>query len=167
MAHPPELRAGLRHAYVHERLTLDAAAEKLGIGLATARRWKAAAETDGDDWERARAVVRITREGRQVLSEMILDDYITVHRATMERLLNATDMEPLKQAEAVSRLGDALSKATGAAGKLAPAMNVAATQADTLHRLTLFARAKFPHTVEALAEVIPAFGRFLRKDQQK
>ncbi len=60
MARAPEEKAAVRHSYVHEKLSLEAAADKHGVPIGTARRWKA---TDPADWDKARAVNALSAAG--------------------------------------------------------------------------------------------------------
>ena len=121
MAHPPETSAKLRAAYVYDRLGLEAAAEKAGVSIATARRWKRDAETSGDDWERARSAARLAGDGTQTLAQLILDDYLMLHQATIEGVKTATDVPPIQRAEILSRLADAFTKTMAAMGLQADA----------------------------------------------
>ncbi len=52
MAHDVEVQKAVRQAYVFDRLSLEMAAERAGVSFGTARRWKAAAEKNGDNWKK-------------------------------------------------------------------------------------------------------------------
>ena len=110
MAHGPEITAKVRAAYVYDRKSLDTIADQFGIGVATVRRWKAKAETDGDDWERARSAARMAGDGTQLIAQMILDDYLQLHQATVESVKSAAELPPLTKAMTLSRLADAFTK---------------------------------------------------------
>lgn len=164
MAHAPEKRDELRRRYVYDRMSLEQAAEACEIGYATARRWKAAAEAAGDDWERARSVTRLTAEGQSNLGQILLDDYMTLHTATVQGLLDAGDLPPLAKAEAMSKLADALNKTMSAVAKASPQLNRQAIAADLLALLVRWVQANAPQHIEAIAEILEPFGAFLSKE---
>lgn len=157
MAHPPEIRAKLRAAYVYDRLPLETAAERCGVSYATGRRWKSDAENEGDDWERARAAARLAGDGIRQVTQMILDDYLTLHQATIEAVKNSDDASPLTKAEVLSRLADAFTKTMSAVAKASPELGRLAVATELLQDLASFVRERHPHHAPALAEVLEPF----------
>ncbi|SMF85802.1 Protein of unknown function [Tistlia consotensis] len=157
MAHPPEIRAKLRAAYVYDRLPLETAAEKCGVSYATARRWKSDAEAEGDDWERARSAARLAGDGIRQVTQMILDDYLTLHQATIEDVKAGSEIGPLQKAEVLSRLADAFTKTMSAVAKASPELGRLAVATELLQDLAGFVRNHFPHHAEALVEVLEPF----------
>lgn len=164
MAHPPETSAKLRAAYVYDRLSLDAAAEKAGVSIATARRWKRDAEAGGDDWERARSAARLAGDGTQTIAQLILDDYLLLHQATVEGVKTATDVQPIQKAEILSRLADAFTKTMAAVSKASPQLNRLGVATDVLQRLSRYTAEVHPHLAEALLEVLEPFAAELARD---
>lgn len=164
MAHPPELRAKVRAAYVHDRLPLETAAEKHGIGYATARRWKADAENDGDDWERARSAARLAGDGIRNVAQLMLEDYLTLHQATVDAVKTADNIGPLAKAEVLSRLADAFTKTMAAVGKASPELSRLAVATDVLQRFAAYVGGERPDLVHSLLEVIEPFAAELAKD---
>jgi hypothetical protein len=164
MAHPPETTAKLRAAYVYERLGLEAAAEKAGVSIASARRWKRDAESAGDDWDRARSAARLAGDGNSLLSQMILDDYLTMHQSTIEGVKDAADMTPLQKAEVMSRLADAFTKTMAAVSKASPQLNRLGVATDVLQRLSRYAAEVHPHLAPALLEVLEPFSVELARE---
>ncbi len=164
MAHPPETRAKLRALYVYDRLPLETAAERINISYATARRWKSDAENDGDDWERGRSAARLSNDGIRNITQMILEDYLALHQATVEAVKVADNMGPLPKAEVLSRLADAFTKTMAAVGKASPELSRLAIATDVMQRLAEFVGESFPQHVEALLEVIEPFAADLAKD---
>ncbi len=55
MAHPKAARETLRKAYVYGQLTLEISAMQARVSVGTARRWKADAKAEGDDWDKVKA----------------------------------------------------------------------------------------------------------------
>jgi len=157
MAHPPELRARLRTAYVHERLSMELAAERVGVSYATARRWKSDAEAEGDDWEKARSVARISADGMQTVAQMLAADFVPIHHAVMEEVRAAEGVDPLKKAEALSKLADAVTKTAAAIGRFSPEMSRLAAANDCMKLFGEFVMAEQPHLAEGLIEAMEAF----------
>ena len=162
MAHPPELKSALRRAYVHDRLSLEAAAERLDIGIATARRWKSAAEAEGDDWERARAAISISSAGAANIAQMLISDYLPLHQAVIEGLRNDDQTPALVKAEALSRLADA--KTMGALAKATPALNKQAVAGEVLELLAKFISDRHPDMLAPFVDVLGPFSTFLSKE---
>lgn len=164
MAKPPETRTQLRRLYVYERLSLEAAAAQMEIGVATARRWKAAAEHDGDDWDRARAAARMATDGMQNVAQMILDDYLTLHQAVIEQVKSADNIQPLAKAEVLSRLADAFTKTMSAVSKASPQLSRLSVATDVLNRLAAYARETDPAAAAVLLTVLEPFAAELAVD---
>jgi hypothetical protein len=164
MAHAPEIRSKLRAAYVYDRLGLDAAAEKVGIGVATARRWKAAAEAEGDDWDRARAAAGLAGTGLASIAQMIVADYLPLHQAVVEALKGDRDTSPLAKAEALSKLADAFTKTMSAVSKASPQLSRLAVATDVLQRLVAYVREVHPKAAPALLQVLEPFAEDLARE---
>ncbi len=164
MAHAPETRTRLRAAYVYDRLGLEAAAERVGIGVATARRWKAAAEAEGDDWERARAAAGLAGSGLASIAQMIVADYLPLHQAVVEALKTDAQTPPLAKAEALSKLADAFTKTMSAVAKASPQMSRLAVATDVLQRLAAWTAAQRADLAPALLEVLEPFAADLARE---
>ena len=158
MARPPEQRQELRRAYVYDRLPLEAAADKAGIPLGTARRWKADAENAGDDWEKARAAASLSATGANTVAQMVLADFLTLHGAVVDELRNAPDVPALAKAEALSRLADAFTKTMAAVAKAAPDLGRFAVATELLADYARFVRDRFPDLEKAVIETLEPFG---------
>jgi len=163
MAHPPEKRQDLRAAYVHDRLGLEAAADKVGVPYGTARRWKSAAEAQGDDWDKARAATSLSHGGANTIAQLVLSDFLTMHQATVDSLTEAADIDPLKRAEALSRLADAFQKTMSAVSRAAPELGRYAVATELLKDLAAFVREEHPEHVTALIDVLEPFAVHVAK----
>lgn len=164
MAHDSETRDQLRRRYVHDRMGLEQAAEACGISYPTARRWKTAAETAGDDWERARSVVSLTQDGQNSMGQLLLADFLTLLSATQTELREAKDVPVLAKVEAMSRLSDALHKTLAAMAKTSPSLSRLAIAMDTVALLIRFVEANHHEAIGLLAEILGPFGDFLSKE---
>lgn len=157
MAHKPEVKAAVRDAYVVGKLTLEQAAAKHTVPLATARKWKAAAELAGDDWDRSRAAHSLTSSGAGTVAQLVLHDFLQLHEATVEGLKADSTIPPLARAEAMSKLADAFTKTIAAVAKAAPDLGRFAVATELLRDLAAFVAARFPEHRGAVAEILEPF----------
>src|SRR3546814_725803 len=88
---------------------------------------------------------------------MILDDYLTLHQATIEDVKAAAEIDPLKKAEVLSRLADAFTKTMSAVAKASPDLGRLAVATELLQDLAAFVREHFPDHAHALVEVLEPF----------
>lgn len=162
MAHPPEARAAVRAAYLGG-LDLEAAAEKAGIPYATARRWKADARDDGDDWDRFRRVSLIVAGGEieQAMGRVLAATLLRAE-ATLERL-NEQDLDPLEATRAVASLMDSINKGHAVGQRLMPQTDKLAIAMDVLKRFGEFIAKRKPGLAGEFVEQIEAFGEELAR----
>lgn len=161
MAHSPETKAAVRRSYIFDRLGLEAAAERHGVSLPTARRWKSAASAAGDDWDKARAASALSHSGATNIAQLVLADFLTLHQATVDGLNNAPDIPPLARAEAMSRLADAFTKTMNAIARAAPDLGRHAVAVEVLHDLTRYVVEEHKDLAPVLVEVLEPFGTML------
>jgi hypothetical protein len=164
MAHPPETRASLRADYVYNRLPLEAAAEKRGIGYATARRWKSDAANEGDDWDRARSAARLAGDGLRTTTQLILEDYLVLHQATVDGVKECQEASAIEKAVILSRLADAFTKTMAAVSKASPELSRLAVATDVLQRLASYVSERHPDRIEHLLDIIEPFAAELAKE---
>lgn len=162
MAHPQERRGAVRRSYVHERLSLEAAADKHGIAYNTARVWKRKARDDGDDWDKARAAHRMADGGLGDITAQLLEDFALLFQATIEEIKSG-DYDGLKKAEALSRLSDAYTKTMKAAAGGDPRIARLAVALEVLDELAKFIRESFPDELERFVRILEPFGERLSK----
>nr|WP_295832838.1 DUF1804 family protein [uncultured Azospirillum sp.] len=157
MAHPPETRQRLRQAYVYDRLSLEAAADRVGVPLGTARRWKTQAEGEGDDWERARSAASLSSAGAGAVAQIVLQDFLTLHQSVTSEVMDLPKESALAKAEAMSRLADAFTKTMNSVAKAAPDLHRFAVASELLQELAAFVSQRYPQHAAALAEVLEPF----------
>jgi hypothetical protein len=163
MAHPPETKRALRDGYVIHKLDLDAAAGKAGVPYDTARKWKAAADRDGDDWDKARAAHSLTGSGAGTIAQLVLHDFLIMYQATVEDVKAADDMAAKDKAETLSRLADAFQKTISAVAKAAPDLGRYAVASEILADFADFTARDFPQHRAALADMLEPFGAFVAR----
>lgn len=162
MAYSHEVREAVRNAYVHDRLPLEAAAERVGVSYSAAQAWKRKAKEEGQCWDKARAAARMSSGGLGDLTTQLLEDFAILFQTTVEQIRDA-DADPLKKAEAISRLSDAYTKTMRAATKGAPEIGRLAMALEVLDLLAKFVRTNHPEHAEALINVLEPFGATLAK----
>lgn len=133
MAHPKETRLALRREFLGG-LTLEQAADKAGVPLGTARRWRADALAEGDDWDKFQAASLIVAGGGiEAAMGRVAAALVLRAEAVMEQLQQAADAEgggidPIDTAKAIASLADSLGKAQAAAKRLMPEADRLATE---------------------------------------
>lgn len=158
MAHKEELVIAVRGSYVYERLNLTAAASEHDVNYQTARRWKAKAKTNGDDWDKARAAARVASGGLGDITQQLIEDFGFLFQKTIEEV-KKSDADPIKKAEAMSRLADAYTKTMKAASSGSPKINELAVALRTIKEFSKFVREKSPEDIERFALLLDPFGQ--------
>lgn len=159
MAYSEETRRALRSAYVYQALSLDAAAQRIGVAFGTASRWKRDALANGDDWDRARAAARLSSEGAEAVTQVVLEEFVTLFQSTMAGIKADDKATGLAKAEALSRLSDAYNKTMSAVAKGSPRLNKLAVAMEVLQLQVKFIREEYPHMAEPFADMLEAFGQ--------
>jgi hypothetical protein len=164
MAHPKETRLALRAAYLGG-LPIEQAATQAGVPLATARRWKAEAGAEGDDWDKFQAASLIVAGGGfdQAMGRVAAGVLLRCE-ALMERISSDASIDPIEATKAVGSLTDSLAKAHAAAKRLMPEADRYGVAMDVLKRLAEHAmKTKSNAFAGELVELIEAFGPELAK----
>lgn len=159
MAHKPEARVALRAAYLGG-LGMELAAQKAGIPLPTARRWKTEAHKAGDDWDTQLGAALLTAGGGmdQALSRVV-SAVIVEAETTVALLKDSTDLGPLERTQAISSLTDSLVKASAVAARLMPAVDKLAIETAAVKR---FADLFVKHHVADAGKMIAVLELFAR-----
>lgn len=158
MAHGEEIRRAVRAGYVFDQFTLEAAALKVGVPEATAKRWKREAREAGDDWDRARSAQMIAGGGIEDVVRQTLAVIVQQTQATVDAIQAAEDMPAADKVQMLTSLADAYNKLMSASKKLMPETDRLGVALDTIRRLLEFARARYPAHTAGLAEMLEAFG---------
>lgn len=159
MAHPRETRLALRAAFIGG-LPLEHAAAKAGVNAATARRWKAGAAAQGDDWDKFQAASLIVAGGGfdQALAR-VAGGVIMRCEALLERISATQEIDPLEATRAVASLSDSLAKAQAASKRMLPEVDRYGVATEVLKRLAEFALERAGGSAaQQLVDLIEAFG---------
>lgn len=163
MAYSPETKHAIRADFI-KGLSLAAAADKHGVPYATARGWKYQAEQKGDDWDTARAALRISSGGVETLTQAVIEDFVHLFQSTLDELKDAKDIPALKKAEVLSRLSDAYQKTVSAAGKSDPRLSRLSIAMDVLQKQMAFVRDRYAQHLGVFMEVLEPFGEVLARE---
>lgn len=154
MAHDEKTRAFVRRCYVFDRLSLEQAAEKAGVSFGTARRWKTAAEKDGDNWEKARDVQVMASGGIENIAQGLLAGFLIKYRTLMTELEENQDLSTAEKVEALSALADSFAKMTASSKKLLPETSAIATALRVIEMMANLVKTKKPHLLPEFLEML-------------
>ena len=164
MAHPKETQLALRAAYLSGS-PLELAAVQCGIGSATARRWKADALAQGDDWDKfQKASLIVAGGGFDAAMGRVAAAVILRAEAIMEQLGADEEVDPVSAAKAIASLADSLGKAKAAMRALSPDTDRLGVAMDVIKRLDAFIRENHPQLAGSFSEILPAFGQGLARE---
>lgn len=162
MAHPPQKRADVRAAYIGG-LDLEFAADKAQVPFATARRWKADARKDGDDWDKFRNASLIVAGGEiEQAMGRVLAATLYHAEATLEHLGSA-ELDPMEATRAIASLMDSINKGHAVGKRLMPQTDRLAVAMDVLKRFGEFIARSKPALAGEFVEQIEAFGEEIAK----
>ncbi|AAP95457.1 DNA-binding protein [[Haemophilus] ducreyi] len=154
MAHDVEVKNAVRGAYVFDRLSLEMAAEKAGVSFGTARRWKANAESNGDNWDKARDVHVMASGGIENIAQGLLTGFLIKYRKLMSELEENTEMATAAKVEALSALADSFAKMTASSKKLLPETSAMATAMRAIEMMANIVKSKKPHLLPDFLEML-------------
>lgn len=157
MAYPPESRQAVRRAYVHDRVTLTAAASRFHIPYQTVRRWKDEDAENGDCWDRARNASRMASGSLGDITNQVLEDFSRLFQSTITQLEQG-DVDPLDKAESIARLADAYTKTMKAAGAAEPKVAKLAVAMQVIEELAKFIRERNPELLGPFTTLLEPFG---------
>jgi hypothetical protein len=164
MAHPKETQLALRAAFLSGS-PLDLAAVQCGIGTATARRWKADALAQGDDWDKfQKASLIVAGGGFDQAMGRVAAAVILRAEAILEQLGGKEEPDPVAEAKAIASLADSLGKAKAAMRALMPQTDRLGVAMEVIKRLDAFIRENHPQQAGFFAELLPVFGQELAKE---
>ena len=125
MAYGTRARNEVRKNYIFKLLPLTQAAKLAGIkNIATARRWKAEALENGDDWDKLKAAASIASGGRDDLIKTMINDYVVFHQSVMDSLKSPDCALTAKdKVDALASLADAFAKTMKSAGMASPELS--------------------------------------------
>ena len=157
MAHNTQTRAAVRAAYIFEMLPLSQIATAHGVPLATLRSWKKRALDTGDDWDKLRGAQALAGEGVEAIARQMVADYVVQHKALMEAVLTAKDINPAAKVAAIASLADSFNKMIAASKRVLPETGELAVALRVLRLLGEYVQREYPQHANALLEVLEPF----------
>jgi len=165
MAHDTATRNKVRAKYIGG-MPLTSAADAAHVPYNTARRWKAQALEEGDDWDVSRSARRMTKGGIEEMANLVLADLAEQFTHTLKVLREDRKLSAEARARIMVQLMDGYNKAIAAATRAMPDANRLAVAMDVIKHLTVLFAERFPklrpqfvHAVEQLGdELAKAFG---------
>nr|DAQ08838.1 MAG TPA: Protein of unknown function (DUF1804) [Caudoviricetes sp.] len=165
MAHPQSKRMALRSAYIFKGMTLEEAADSVGVSIGTARRWKSdALRAEDDDWEKVRAAACLANAGMEDVTKQLLTQYVIRHKSLMESVDADDSLSASEKIEALSKLADSFSKVVACSRRVLPETDRLATALDVIGMLAEFTRQRFPQYAPAILEIVEPFGAYVAKE---
>lgn len=160
MAHPKETQLALRAAFLSGS-PLDLAAVQVGIGSATARRWKADALANGDDWDKfQKASLIVAGGGFDQAMGRVAAAVILRAEAILEHLGDDTQkVDPIDAAKAIGSLADSLGKAKAAMRSLMPETDQLAIETGAVKGFVELLLRLHPGAGEAALAALEAYSR--------
>lgn len=158
MAYRREVREAARAAYVFENLGFRDIERRHKLCRRTVERWKRVALEHGDDWDTARAAMRMSARGEEVLAANVLEDFIVLFQSTLKDVKSNKELKAGQKVDALARLADAYGKTTAAVRRQSPALSKLAVAMEVLDLLAEFVRKQHPAAAPALLEVLEPFG---------
>ena len=157
MAHNTQTRAAVRAAYIYDMLPLTQVATAHGVPLATLRTWKKRALTEGDDWDKLRGAQALAGEGVESIARQMVADYVVQHKALMEAVLTAKDINPAAKVAALASLADSFNKMLAASKRVLPETGELAVALRVLRLLGEYVQREYPQHPNAILEVLEPF----------
>jgi len=159
MAHPKETQLALRAAFLSGS-PLELAAVQCGIGSATARRWKADALVQGDDWDKfQKASLIVAGGGFDAAMGRVAAAVILRAEAIMEQLGADDEVDAVSAAKAIASLADSLGKAKAAMRAISPDLDQLAIETGAVKAFAELLMRLNPSAGEAALAALEAYSR--------
>lgn len=158
MAHGEDTRRAVKAAFVFDQLSLEMAALKAGVPIATARNWKRSAKQAGDDWDKARGAQLIAGGGIEDIVRQMIAAVVQQAQSTMESIQADIEIPPGDRVKMITSLADSLNKMVAAGKRFMPETDKLAVATDVAKRMAEFVREHYPQHAAAFAEILGPFG---------
>lgn len=157
MAHDPSVKTAVRKHYVFDRLSLEQVAKKVGVSVPTVRRWKAEAEKQGDDWDKAQDVAVMVSGELEDVGKGILAGFLIQYKAVMEELRSNENLLATDKVAALGSLADSFAKMTASSKRLLPAVSESDAAMKTLELFAELIQTRKPALLAEFTDLLTAF----------
>lgn len=164
MAHSQDIKHAVRYSYVTELLALSVAAIKHSVAEGTARRWKAEAKEQGDDWDLSRAAGRRSEGTVGEFTTDFIEEFTVQINETFELLkVNSENLSLEQRTKTLSSLTDMMSKVMKVSGgnKKLEKRTIAT---EVIKLLGKFVSSNHPEFTAQFVEILTAFAPRLDKE---
>ncbi|MFZ6644435.1 DUF1804 family protein [Undibacterium sp. TJN25] len=161
MTKSADVRALVRKHYIFDRLSLEQAAAQVNVAYTTAKRWKAQAQAEGDDWDKVRSASTLGSGDVEHLSQQILTEMLVQFNAVLELIKADKDMPATKRVDLLSSLMDNIHKSMAAMRKFLPEANSLSIGMTVIRGLAEFVQERYPQHGAVLVEILEPFGDVL------
>lgn len=163
MAHTPETISAVRSAYVYEALNREQLSERFNVPVSTVTRWKKAAQQKGDDWDQARAAVRLSTDGVEAVTAAVLEDFVLSFQTIMKEIKEDKNLKARERVEMLSSLADSYSKTINSIAKGSPKLDKLSFASTLLRDLVQYIQENFPQHALAMEHVLMPFSEEIGK----
>lgn len=154
--------AALRANYL-SGLNLKMAALKTGVGLGSARRWKAEALESGDDWDRLQsASLMVAGGGLEQAMRRVAAAVVLRVETTLEQLQADEALDPLEAAKVLGGLADSMAKAQASMKRLMPQTDQLAIEISAVKAFAELLIHQYPVKAEQVLATLEAYARGVR-----
>lgn len=164
MAHKNEKKQSLRALYIFDKLSLEKACEQVGISHPTARRWKAKAQQEGDNWDKLRAAHTLAGNDLEDVARSLLTDLVLQFKSTMDLLALDESLTAKDRVGLLTSLSDSYNKAISANKKLLPETSKFAVALQVIELLAEFIAKEKPELQIEFMGLLNRFGSVLEKE---
>lgn len=163
MAYSPEKISQARAAYVYEALNREAISDKFNVPVSTIARWKRDALKNGDNWDRARSAARLSAEGVEAVTSVVLEDFVLSFQVLMKEIKEDNDLTSRERLDMLASLADIYSKTINAIAKGNPKLDKLSFAADLLRNLVQYVQENFPQHAAAMEQILMPFSEEIGK----
>lgn len=167
MAHGADRKNQVRDSYVNGLLALSVAAASHGVPEGTARRWKAEATAQGDDWDLARTAARRAKGPVGEFTTEFVEEFSLQVAATFELLKTKGENLPLEQrTKILSSLTDMMSKVMKVSGGNATIAR-RTVAAELIRKLAEFVSTRYPDFAPQFVVILQAFAPVIDREMSE
>lgn len=159
MAYAQDTINAVRRSFVNEQLSMEAAADKHDVPVATARRWKKDALTAGDNWDNLKAAYVMTAGGLEEVSRSVMMSFMVQYQVVMDELTSNSEITPVVRADKIVGLADAFNKMVSVSRRVLPETNRLAVALDVIAKLAEYVQRNRPDVLAVFVELLEGFGR--------
>ncbi|SMG61937.1 DUF1804 family protein [Cedecea sp. NFIX57] len=169
MAHPKVLRDAVRRDYIGQGIAPEVLGPMHGVSVATVVRWRRDARENGDDWDKLRAVRRLTSGVAEDIPRALVVEYLEHNQYAIERLRTAREspdglkMPPEDYANLLVKLQDGFNKMMAASRRILPETDRLMVAAGVMEDFAAFLSEKHPALMAGFMDVLPAFQQIVEK----